>query len=393
MPTPTELLDATLTLTPAQQSLRDAARAFTQDYVLPEADVSDPQRADISDTLLSRLANAGYFGIRVPKEFGGSGLGITEYALITEELGRGWMSVPSLLARGNTMGCAVADPERQADLLRRSARGEWIGAFSGSEPGAGSDLAAVSCRARRDGEDWVIDGEKRWTGNAIRAHFILLLARTRDPRPDEPRSAGIDSFLVEKEPGTLPAGVMARPIDKVGYHGITTFALTISGLRLPSAAKLPGEGFRDTVKALNVARVHTAARAIGLARGALEDTQEYLLERRQFDRPLSDFQALRFALADMATEIAAAKTLTYQAAAALDAGDQSPTFPAMCKLAATEMAVRVTNQAMQLHGGNGYTTERRVERYWRDARLTTIFEGTSEVQKTLIADQLLGRLR
>ncbi|MGI5131106.1 acyl-CoA dehydrogenase family protein [Pseudonocardia sp. CA-107938] len=313
--------------------------------------------------------------------------------MVTEELARGWMSVPSLLARGNTMGCDVADPDRRAELLRRSARGEWIGAFSGSEPGAGSDLAAVSCRATRDREEWVIDGEKRWTGNAIRSHFILLLARTRDPAPGEPRSAGIDRFLIEKEPGTLPPGVTATPIDKVGYHGITTFTLTISGLRLPESAKLPGEGFRDTVQALNIARVHTAARAVGLARGALEDSHEYLLERQQFDHPLADFQALRFAVADMATEIAAAKALTYQAAAAIDAGDLSPTFPAICKLAATEMAVRVTNQAMQLHGGNGYTTERRVERYWRDARLTTIFEGTSEIQKTLIADQLLGRRR
>lgn len=393
MRTPNDILDATVALSHEQIELRDAARAFAHEHVLPEADEHDPRRDDISDDLLGRLAEAGYFGLRVPREHGGLGLGITEYALVTEELGRAWMSVPSLLARGNTMGCGVADPDRRAELLRRSARGEWIGAFSGSEPGAGSDLAGISCRATRDGDDWVIDGEKRWTGNAVRAHFILLLARTRDPEPGEPRSTGIDSFVIEKEPGTLPPGITATPIDKVGYFGITTYSLTISGLRLPPSARLPGEGFRDTVRALNVARVHTAARAIGLARGALEDSREYLLERRQFDRPLSDFQALRFTLAEMTAEIASAKTLTYQAAAALDAGDETPTLPAICKLAATEMAVRVTNQAMQLHGGNGYTTERRVERYWRDARLTTIFEGTSEIQKTLIADQLLGRLR
>src|SRR5439155_10762207 len=194
---------------------------------------------------------------------------------------------------------------------------------------------------------------------------------------------GITAFLAEKEPGTLPAGVTATPIDKIGYHGIPTYQLQIDGLRRPAEAELPGDAFKQTVHALTVARVHTAARAVGVARGALEDSRDHRQERQQFGRPLAGFQALRFELASMAADIEAARALTRQAAHALDAGDTTATLPAMAKLVATEMAVRVTNQAMQLHGGNGYTTERRVERYWRDARLTPILEGTSELQPTL----------
>ena len=380
-------------LTDPRRELQARARRFAMTEVLPVADALDPLREDIPDELVALLAAEGYFGIRIPREHGGLGLGVLEYALVTEELARAWMSVPSLLARGNGMGCDVSDPARRAELLARSARGEWIGAFSGSEPDAGSDLAAIACRAERAGDGWVINGEKRWTGNAVRAHFILLLARTADPAGGEHPAAGITAFLAEKEPGTLPAGVTATPIDKIGYHGITTYQLQIDGLRLPADAELPGDAFKQTVHALNVARVHTAARAVGVARGALEDSRDHLQERQQFGRPLAGFQALRFELASMAADIEAARALTRQAAHALDAGDTTATLPAMAKLVATEMAVRVTNQAMQLHGGNGYTTERRVERYWRDARLTTIFEGTSEIQRTLIADDLLGRMR
>ncbi|WP_416969545.1 acyl-CoA dehydrogenase family protein [Streptomyces sp. 4F14] len=382
-----------LHLTPERLELQARAREFAAKEVLPVADELDPRGADIPDTLIERLAAEGYFGIRVPAEYGGLGLGVFEYALVTEELARAWMSVPSLMARANGFGCQVEDPVRRAELLRRSARGQWIGAFAASEPGAGSDLAGVACRAVRDGDHWVLDGEKRWTGNAVRADFIVLVARERDPEPGEHRATGLIAMVVEKEPGTLPEGMTATPIDKVGYHGITTYHLRLDGVRVPLAASTEGDAFAEVVQGLNVARVHTAARAVGLARGALEDSRAYLLERRQFDRPLAGFQALRFALADMAAEVEAARALTHQAAHALDSGDTTATLPSMCKLIATETAVRVTNRAMQLHGGNGYTTERRVERYWRDARLTTIFEGTSEIQRTLIADELLGRRR
>jgi alkylation response protein AidB-like acyl-CoA dehydrogenase len=318
------------------------------------------------------------------------------------------MSVASIIARGQGMGTNVGDPEKRRALLERSARGQWIGAAALSEPNAGSDLANVRCRAERDDDGWVITGEKRWCGNARNADFIQLLARVRDPDAGEPRSAGLATFVIEKERGTFPAGMRGEPIDKIGYHGMTTFQLWFDGLHVGDANRvgsLPGGAQRDgevsgrphrsTFAAmqagLNVARVHTAARAIGLARGALEDSVAYSHERVQFERPIASFQAIRFKIADMAAEIEAARALTWQVAQAMDDGHNVEREAAMAKLFATEMAVRVTGDAMQIHGGNGYTTERSVERYWRDARLTTIFEGTSEIQRRTISDRMLGR--
>jgi len=393
-------------LTDERLALQQTARAFAMDEVLPLANELDKRKADIPRDFLRRMAAMGYFGIMIPREFGGMGLGVFEYALITEELARGWMSVASIIARGNGMGTQVADPARRAELLRKSAAGEWIGAAALSEPGAGSDLANVQCRAVRDGDEWCITGEKRWCGNALAADFIMLLARTADPAPGENRSRGLESFLVEKERDRFPDGLTGTPIDKIGYYGITTFHLVFDGLRVPGDAVLgaranasahtprgAGRAFNATMHGLNVARIHTAARAIGLARGALEDSLAYAGERVQFGRPIGEFQAIRFKLADMATQVEAARALMYLVAERCDAGENIEKEAAMVKLFATEMAERVTGEAIQVHGGNGYTTERAVERYWRDARLTTIFEGTSEIQRVIISDRLLGRAR
>src|SRR5438128_6772495 len=316
------------------------------------------------------------------------------------------MSVASIIARGNGMGTQVSDPERRSELLQRSAAGEWIGAAALSEAGAGSDLANVQCRAVRDGDEFAITGEKRWCGNALAADFIMLLARTSDPAEGENRSRGLESFLIEKERDAFPEGLTGEPIDKIGYYGITTFHLVFDKLRVPAdsllgarggdSAQMPrgaGRAFNATMHGLNVARIHTAARAIGLARGALEDSMAYAQERVQFGRPIAMFQAIRFKLADMATQVEAARALMYQAAHDCDAGEPIEIEAAMAKLFATEMAERVTSEGIQIHGGNGYTTERSVERYWRDARLTTIFEGTSEIQRKIISDRLLGRAR
>jgi alkylation response protein AidB-like acyl-CoA dehydrogenase len=379
--------------------LRDRARTFAMEEVLPLANELDPQKADIPRSFLDRMGELGWFGITLPKEVGGLGLGVFEYCLVAEELARAWMSVASIIARAQGMGTQIGDADRRLELLRRSARGQWIGAAALSEPGAGSDLANVQCRATRDGDDWVISGEKRWCGNARNADFIQLLARVRNPGPGERRSAGLATFVVEKERAAFPAGLRGEPIDKVGYHGMTTFHLWFDGLRVPDANRVGGGGggggerstFAATQSGLNVARVHTAARAVGLARGALEDSIAYSQERVQFERPIASFQAIRFKIADMAAEIEAARALTWQVAQAMDDGHNVEKEAAMVKLLATEMAVRVTGEGMQIHGGNGYTTERSVERYWRDARLTTIFEGTSEIQRRTISDRLLGR--
>jgi len=392
-----------LYLTPERLAIQAEARQFAMDEVLPVANELDPQKAEIPDDLLARMGELGYFGITIPRDAGGLGLGVFEYCLIAEELARAWMSVASIIARAQGMGTHVGDEAKRRALLERSARGEWIGAAALSEPGAGSDLANVQCRATRDGDDWVITGEKRWCGNALRADFIQLLARTRDPEPGERRSAGLATFVIEKPRGEFPAGLRGEPIDKIGYHGMLTWNLWFEGLRVPDANRVgamyraSGDGggersaFAATQAGLNVARVHTAARAVGLARGALEDCVAYSKERVQFGQPIAGFQAIRFKIADMAAEIEASRALMHQVAQAMDDGEAVETEAAMVKLVATEMAVRVTGEGIQVHGGNGYTTERSVERYWRDARLTTIFEGTSEIQRRTISDRLLGR--
>jgi alkylation response protein AidB-like acyl-CoA dehydrogenase len=390
--------------TPEREKLQEQARRFAMDEVLPAANELDPRKGEIPQSLLERIAELGYFGITVPAGHGGLGLGVFEYCMVSEELARAWMSTASILARSQGLGTALADADRRADLLRRSARGAWIGAIALSEPDAGSDLAGVSTRAVLEGDEWVVSGRKRWCGNAKAADFIQVLVRERDPEPGESRSKGLVNLLVEKKRGEFPPGMTGTPIDKVGYHGFLTWDLVLDGVRVPrdnviddaaasdeEGAAAERAGFAEAQKFLNTARVHTAARAVGLARAALEDSIRYLQEREQFGRPIADFQALRFAIADMAAQVEQSRTFYRQVAHLLDLGMPCEKEASMVKLEATEMAVRVTNQAMQLHGGNGYTTERQVERHWRDARLTTIFEGTSEIQRRIISDRLLPR--
>jgi len=377
--------------TPEREKLQEQARAFAAERVLPVADELDKVKGEIPRSLLDEMGPRDLFGITVPTEHGGLGLGAFEYCMIAEELARGWMSVGSIIARAQGAGTGVADETRRAELLRRSAAGSWIGAIALSEPDAGSDLAAVATRAVLDGDSYVVSGHKRWTGNAKAADFIQVLVRTDDPGPGEKRSAGLATLLVEKERGTFPEGITGTPIDKIGYHGFVTWDLHFDGLRVPAGNRLGAEGFTDTQQWLNIARVHTAARAVGLARAAVEDCVRYLQEREQFDHPIGDFQAVRFRLATMAARVEQARSFYQHVAHRLDQGEPCEREAAMVKLLATEMAAEVTGDGIQLHGGNGYTTEHRVERYWRDARLTTIFEGTSEIQQKIIADRLLPR--
>jgi alkylation response protein AidB-like acyl-CoA dehydrogenase len=385
--------------TAARAELQQQARRFAMEEVLPVADELDPQKGEIPQRILARLGELGYFGITIPESDGGLGLGVFEYCMVSEELARAWMSVASILARSQGMGTSVADPDRRAELLRRSAGGSWIGAVALSEPDAGSDLANVQTRAVLEGDEWVVTGHKRWCGNAKAADFIQVLVRVADPQPGESRSRGLRNLLLVKERGSFPAGLSGHPIDKVGYHGFLTWDLSFDGVRIPADDLIveagtdgdSGAGFREAQQFLNTARVHTAARAVGLARAAVEDSVLYLQEREQFGHPIGDFQALRFALAEMAAQVEQSRAFYRQVAHLLDEGLPCEREAAMVKLQATEMAVRVTNQAMQLHGGNGYTTERQVERHWRDARLTTIFEGTSEIQKRIISNTMLPR--
>lgn len=379
-------------LTDERKMIQEAAREFTLKEILPVANQLDPEQGDIPMDLRQKMGEMGYFGIRVPEEYGGLGLGVFEYCLITEELARGWMSVASIIARASSLMSVKDWPlEKRLDLTRKAARGEYLGAVSLSEPNAGSDLAAISCKARLDGDSWVIKGNKYWCTFADGADYISILCRVEI---DGELQKGMRTFIIEKERGKLPEGVQGAPIPKIGYFGWKTYELAFDDCRIPKENILGGdgtEGFKSTVSGLEVARAHTAARAIGLARGALEDAITYSQERVQFGQPISDFQETRFKIARMASEIEAARQLMYFVATELDNRRRLDKEASMVKWYATEMAERVTSDALQIFGGAGYTKLHAVERYWRDARLTKIFEGTSEIQLRIISDRILGK--
>ena len=378
-------------LTDEQKLIQNTARDFALREVLPAANALDPERKDMPAALIARAAELGFFGLRIPEEYGGLGLGCLEYCLVTEELSRAWMSVGSIIRP--MIGMQALSEAQKRKYLPPMARGEALGAFAFSEPSAGSDLSSIACRARRDGEHWAITGSKYWCTFADGADYILVLARTDGQ--SERRHRGITAFIIDKERGRLPPNVSGTPIPKIGYFGWKTWELSFDGCRVPHANMLgeEGKGFYVASSGLEVARAHTAARALGLARGALEDAVAHAKERVQFGRPIGDFQAIRFKLAQMATEVEAARQLLYSVCRMIDTGERCDQEAAMAKFHATEMAERVTSEALQIHGGAGYTTLHAVERYWRDARLTKIFEGTSEIQLKIISDHLLGKDR
>ncbi|MFU8815905.1 MAG: acyl-CoA dehydrogenase family protein [Pseudomonadales bacterium] len=382
-------------LTEERRMIQDVARQFTANEVLPVANRLDPEQGEIPMELRRKMGELGYFGIRMPEAYGGLGLGVFEYCLIAEELARGWMSVASIIARASSlMGVGGWPEDKRLELTRKAAQGEYLAAVALSEPDVGSDLAAVSCRAVLDGEHWVITGNKYWCTFADGADYIQLLARVETPGDDAARYTGLRSFIIEKPRGQLPQGCNGSPIPKIGYFGWKTWELAFDRCRIPKANIITGggeEGFKSTVNFLNAARAHTAARAIGLARGALEDATAYAQQRVQFGVPISDFQETRFKLARMATEVEAARQLMYHVATLMDSGAAADKEAAMVKWYASEMAERVTSDALQILGGAGYTKLHAVERYWRDARLTKIFEGTSEIQLRIVSDRMLGK--
>jgi alkylation response protein AidB-like acyl-CoA dehydrogenase len=388
--------------------LRDETRRFVENEVIPEARERDHEKERMSDDLIEKLGEMGFFGILIDEEYDGLGLDLKAYALIAEELSRGWLSVGSIIARGQSL--AGATEEQKAEYLPKMARGEALKAIAISEPDAGSDVSNMRMRAERDsaegtsadpreptsasrdGDEYVLNGQKMWITFAKGADFILTYAVT-DPDA-EPAYRGISGFIVEKPRGTFDReGLSGTPIDKIGYHGWKTYEVNFDDVRVPADKLVGGEegkGFYQIVDFFEEGRVHTAARAVGLARGALEDSIRYSSERVQFGEPINQFQAIRFKLAEMATKTEAARALTLLVADAVDAGERADAEAAMAKLFASDVAEEVTSEGIQIHGGYGYTTEFDVERYWRDARLTKIFEGTNEIQKKIIADRLLG---
>jgi alkylation response protein AidB-like acyl-CoA dehydrogenase len=384
-------------LTPERIMIRDLARDFVREVVLPTANRLDPLKADMPPELIEQMGDLGFFGILIPEEYGGLGLGAFEYCLVAEELARGWMSVASIIARGNGFYRSTpGEGEERRAKIEAMAKGRYLGAAALSEPGTGSDLSGVQCRARRDGDDWIITGAKYWCTFADGADFISVLCRIDDPDAAPGARAPTTSVSVEKPKGELPKGCTGSPIPKIGYFGWKTWELYFDNVRAPARQSVSGNPEAGTAVqgvafGLGLARAHTAARSIGLARGALEDAMAYARERVQFGQPISDFQAIRFKIATMATEIEAARQLMYYVCSEIDAGRAGRVETSMVKLFASEMAERVTSEALQIFGGAGYTTLYPIERYWRDARLTKIFEGTSEIQQRIIADALLGK--
>lgn len=374
--------------------IRDAAREFTMKEVLPVANELDPVQGEIPLSLRAKLADMGYFGIRIPEQYGGSGLGCFEYCLISEQLARGWMSVASIIARGNgTLIMDLLSDEQKQDILPRVVTGDYLAAASLSEPGTGSDLASISCRAERDGDEYVINGNKYWCTFADGADYIVLFARTSPPPDAKKRHLGISALIINKERGSLPAGIHGSDIPKIGYFGWKTWELAFDDFRLPTSALIGEEGkaFYALAKGLDEARAHTAARSIGLAQGAMEDALNYAQERMQFGKPIAEFQAIRFKLAKMAAEIEASRQLLHFVCDKIDQGLRCDQEASMVKYLASEMSERVASEALQILGGAGYTKLHAVERYWRDARLTKIFEGTSEIQLRIISDNMLGK--
>ncbi|MBI5947044.1 MAG: acyl-CoA dehydrogenase family protein [Chloroflexi bacterium] len=373
--------------------IQKTARDFSMKEVLPVANELDKVKGDIPMSLRDKMGELGYFGMRIPEKYGGLALGAFEYIIVAEELARGWMSVASIIARGNGLGGGYSEEQRQK-YLPRMARGEFLGAVALSEPEAGSDLANVSCRATRDGDEWVLNGSKMWCTFADGADFMTVLCRIGEVDPAR-RHAGTSMFFFEKERGGLPPGINGSPINKIGYHGWKTWELHFDNFRVPLSGHLGADraddsGFKSAMGFLETARAHTAARSIGLARGGLEDATNYAKQRVQFGKPIASFQAIRFKLAEMAAEIEAARQLNYFVCDAIDTGRRCDKESSMAKWFASEMSERVTSNALQIHGGYGYTTDLPVERYWRDARLTKIFEGTSEIQLRIISDRIIG---
>lgn len=380
-------------MTETRRMIQESAREFAMREVLPVAKKLDQEKGEIPMELREKMGEMGYFGIMIPEEYGGLGLGAAEYCIVAEELARGWMSVASIMARGNGLiGMKVMTPEQKTASLSRMATGEYLGCVALSEPDAGSDLSAIRCRAVRDGDEYVVNGNKYWCTFADGADFMILVVRTSDPKPGEKGHKGLSVFMVDKPRGSFPKGMKGNKIPKIGYFGMHTYEIAFDDFRIPASSMLgeEGRGFYLMVGGLEVARAHTAARAIGCARGAFEDAVIYSGERIQFGKPISDLQSVRFRLAEMSAKIEAARQLNNFVCEQIDTGNRCDKEASMTKWFASEMAEKVTSDALQVLGGAGFTTLHQVERFWRDARLTKIFEGTSEIQLRIISDRLLG---
>jgi (2S)-methylsuccinyl-CoA dehydrogenase len=376
--------------------IRDSVREFVEREVLPIADELDNAEKEIPMPVIGKMAELGYFGLIFPAEYGGMGLDTVSMAIVTEELSRGWLSVGSVMTRMLITGSLImanGTEEQKRRFLPKIASGEMLTAAAFTEPDVGSDTAAMKLRAVKEASGYKLYGEKTWCTFANRAHLLTVLARTN---PEiQPKHKGLSILLVEKKAGDdfQPPELGGSAIPTIGYKGMKSYSLGFDGYPCPAENLLGGEegkGFYQLMATYEYARIQTAARAVGTAQAAFEAALKYSQERIQFGKPIADFQVIRHKLAHAATEIEAARQLTYYACEKKDSGARSDLEAGMAKVFAAEMAERVTSEMLQVFGGYGYSREYPAQRFWRDARVFRIFEGTSEIQYEVIAKRLLG---
>jgi butyryl-CoA dehydrogenase len=379
-----------------QREIVATIREFVERDVVPVA--SDLEHADEYPTeLVATMKDLGLFGVTIPEDYGGLGLDLSTYARIQVELSRGWMSLSGVLNTHFISAWMIGEhgtEEQRARYLPRMATGELHFAYSMTEPHAGSDVQAIRTRAVREGDEYVITGQKMWATNGLRSSGVMLLAKT-DPDADPPHR-GMTAFILEKAPGVheQPGLTVSRPLRKLGYKGVESTELVFDGFRTPAASVLGGEegfGFKQFMGGIELGRVNIAARAVGIAQAAFEAAIRYAQEREAFGKPIARHQAIQLKLAQMATKIEASRLLMLEAAGKKDAGERADLEAGMAKLFATETAEEVALEAMRIHGGYGYSQEYVVERIYRDAPVLILGEGSNEIQQLLIARRLLER--
>ncbi len=380
-----------LELSDTQKAVQNTAREFAERVIMPQAaDIDRHERFPAE--ILKGLGELGLLAVNVPEALGGAEAGAVSYALAMQEVARACASTAVTMAVTNMVGEVVACFGTEAQKQRvnpKLASAEWLaGAFALSEPEAGSDPGAMRTVAQRDGTDWIIDGSKQWITSGQHAGVFVVWARTGD-LSTHPGTRGVSCFLVEGGTTGLRIG---RAEDKMGLRGSNTVSLEFDGCRVPETALL-GEingGFKIAMMALDGGRIGISAQAIGIARAALEESARYAKDRKQFGKPIADFQAIKWKLADMRTELDASHLLCMRAAWLKEEGAVFSREASMAKVFASEAAVRICNEAVQIHGGYGYTREFAAERHLRDVRVTMIYEGTSEVQRIVIARSVIG---
>ena len=376
--------------TPEQEQILETVRRFVDREVMPTA--SSYEHADAYPTpLVERMKELGLFGATIPVEYGGMGLDVSTYAMIVEELARGWMSLSGVLNTHLMLAFGLKNfgtDDQKKRYLPAMARGEHRAALCLTEPHAGSDVQRIRSTAVRRGDHYVVNGSKMFITNAETATLFNTAVKT-DPSADPPYR-GISLLVIEKGPGIT----VTRKLDKLGYKGIETCEVVFEDCAVPAENLLggrEGEGFKQVLAGLEVGRINIAARAVGVARAALQAALRYSQQRQTFGKPICEHQAIQLKLADMATKIEAASLLTYSAAEKKDRGERCDLEAGMAKLFASETCQEVTLEAMRVFGGYGYINEFPIERYYRDAPLMLIGEGTNEIQRTVIARQLIER--